>query len=191
MTTVYFIRHAEPNYQNHNDLQRELTEKGLRDRELVTKYLSDKAIDAVLSSPYVRAVDTVKDVADRQGLPIETDMRFRERKVDSVWIEDFDAFCRRQWSDFSYKLTDGETLGEVQERNIAALRDVLDRYSGRNIVIGSHGTALSTVIHTFDPSFGYEDFERIRPIMPFIVKFVFDGTALVETEMINVFELYK
>ncbi len=30
MTHIYFIRHAEPNYKNHDDLNRELTEKGLR-----------------------------------------------------------------------------------------------------------------------------------------------------------------
>lgn len=41
---------------------------------------------------------------------------FRERRVDSEWIEDFNAFCRKQWEDFSYKLSDGETLSEVQER---------------------------------------------------------------------------
>lgn len=28
MTNVYFVRHAQPNYENHDDLTRELTEKG-------------------------------------------------------------------------------------------------------------------------------------------------------------------
>ena len=45
MTKVFFVRHAEPNYNNHDDLTRELTEKGLRDRELVTEFLSDKEIE--------------------------------------------------------------------------------------------------------------------------------------------------
>ena len=49
MTTVYFVRHAQPNYSNHDDLSRELTEKGLRDCALVTEFLSDKDITAVLS----------------------------------------------------------------------------------------------------------------------------------------------
>lgn len=38
MTIVYFVRHAEPNYLNRNDYERELTEKGMADRELVTQY---------------------------------------------------------------------------------------------------------------------------------------------------------
>jgi len=67
MTTVYFVRHAEPNYGNHDDMSRELSAKGLHDRVLVTAFLRDKQIDAVYSSPFKRAVDTVKDFADKNG----------------------------------------------------------------------------------------------------------------------------
>lgn len=125
MTTVYFVRHAEPNFNNHNDMARELTEKGLEDRKLVTEFLWDKNIDFVLSSPYKRSVDTVKDFSDKKNLDIHIVDDFRERKIDSVWIEDYEAFCKAQWEDFNYKLSDGETLGEVQKRNMEALNHVL------------------------------------------------------------------
>lgn len=174
MTKVYFVRHAEPNYNNHNDVLRELSSKGMEDRKLVTKFLVDKHIDVVLSSPYKRAVDTVKDFADSYGIEINMIYDFRERKIDSDWIEDFTSFVKMQWNDFTYKLSDGECLQEVQERNVSALHQVLNKYAGRNIVIGSHGTALSTIINYYDHSFGYNDFERIKNIMPWIVEFVFD-----------------
>lgn len=61
MTTIYFVRHAEPNYVNRGDMSRELSSKGLQDRKLVTKFLLDKHIDVILSSPYKRAVDTIVD----------------------------------------------------------------------------------------------------------------------------------
>lgn len=50
MTTVYFVRHAEPNYKNHDDISRELSNKGLKDRRLVTDFLIDKQIDVVYPS---------------------------------------------------------------------------------------------------------------------------------------------
>lgn len=175
MTKVYFVRHAEPNYDNHDDSLRELSPKGMEDRKLVTAFLSDKEIDVVLSSPFKRAVDTVADFAEKNNIPIKTIDDFRERKVDSCWIDDFAEFSRKQWTDFSYKLSDGECLKEVQDRNIAALNAVLEKYNGKNIVIGSHGTALSTIINYYDNSFGYEDFEKIRFIMPWIVEFAFDA----------------
>lgn len=188
MTTVYFIRHAEPNYNNHEDETRELSDKGLEDRKLVSEYLSNKKIDIVLSSPYKRAIDTVKHFADDNYLSIEIIADFRERKVDNVWIDDFNTFCQQQWNDFSYKLSDGETLSEVQSRNISALKCVLKKYKDKNIVVGSHGTALSTIINYFDPSFGYNDFASIQLLMPWIVKLVFIEDTLQKIEKINPFE---
>lgn len=188
MTTIYFVRHAEPNYNNHDDMSRELSEKGLRDRTLVTEFFKDKQIDVVLSSPFKRAVDTVREFAKRQGMEIELIEGFQERRVDSGWIEDFQSFCKKQWEDFDYKLSDGESLGEVQRRNIAALGDVLKRYAGKNIVVGSHGTALSTIINNYDKTFGYADFEEIRTLMPWVVRFSFEGEKCVEIRKYNLFE---
>ena len=177
MQKVYFVRHAQPNYHNFNDKMRELTEKGLQDRLLVTKYLEDKKIGAVYSRPYKRAIDTVKDFADTHHMEVHTLEGFRERAIHEAWIAnvDFKAFVQNQWSDFSYKLPDGgESLQEVQDRNIDALYTMLRQCPGINLTVGSHGTALSTIIRYFDPAFGYEDFEAIKRRMPWIVEFQFD-----------------
>lgn len=174
MTTVYFVRHAEPNYANHDDASRALSPKGMQDRKLVTAFLADKNINVALSSPFKRAIDTIKDFTDGANLAIQTIDDFRERRVDSEWIPDFTAFSKRQWSDFSYKLSDGECLQEVLERNISALNRVIASYKGANIVIGSHGTALSSILHHYNSAFGYDDFEKIKNKMPWIVKFVFE-----------------
>ena len=188
MTTIYFVRHAEPNYENHDDLERELSHKGLRDRALVTQFLSDKRISVVLSSPYKRAVDTVSEFAKHKKINIVTLDDFRERRVNSEWIPNFDAFCRKQWEDFQYKLTDGESLSEVQKRNIAALQSVLETYQGKNIVIGTHGTALSTIINYYDKDFGYCDFQKITKLMPWVVRMEFDLECCVT---ITQYDLFK
>ncbi len=185
MTIIYFVRHAEPNYDNHDDMLRELTAKGTQDAKLVSQYLKDKEIDVILSSPYKRAVDTVKPFAYENKMIIETINDFRERKVDSVWIDNFDEFCKCQWNDFDYKLSDGETLGEVQKRNVKALKQVLYDHRGKNIVIGTHGTALSTIINFYDTTFGYEEFHKIRYLMPWVVKFTFEDEICFNIEKIN------
>ncbi len=188
MTIIYFVRHAAPNYNNHDDAVRELTPQGLIDRKRVTEFLWNKDIDTVLSSPYKRAVDTVREFADAKGLEITLVDGFRERKVDSGWIEDFNGFCRRQWEDFAFKLSDGESLREVQKRNIDALNQVLYTYNDNNIVIGSHGTALSTIINYFDSSFGYNEFVKIKNLMPWIVMFKFERNKCVEIQKYNLFK---
>lgn len=187
MTNIYFVRHAEPNYDNHDDLTRELSPKGMKDRELVTGFMADKQVDIVLSSPYKRAIDTVAHFASLRDLSISTIYDFRERKVDSSWIDDFDAFTRNQWADFNYKLTDGETLSEVQKRNISALREVIEQHKGKTVVIGSHGTALSTIINYFVPQFAIVEFMRIKSVMPWIVHFTFSESDCVQIEEFDLF----
>ena len=189
MTTVYFVRHARPNYENHDDMMRELSEKGLSDRKLVTEFLADKKIDVVMSSPFKRAVDTVRDFAEKNGKDIILEDDFRERKIDGDWIEDFESFCRRQWADFNFKLPNGESLTEVQNRNIRALNNAIAAFKDKNIVIGSHGTALSTVINYYDRSFDFSGFQKIRHLMPWIVKFTFEDDRCVDIREYNLFDV--
>lgn len=186
MTIIYYVRHARPNYENHDDFLRELTKEGVESSQRVCEYLKDKKITAIYSSPYRRAVDTIEPFAKSAKLDIQVKEEFRERKITSVWIGDFVTYSKQQWKDFSYKLPEGECLAEVQQRNIKALQEVLESHEGQNVVIGGHGTALSTILNYYDRYFGYEQFEQIKNIMPLIVLISFEGTKCVGYEFVEV-----
>lgn len=189
MTIIYYVRHAQSDHTVHDDLTRPLTEKGMRDRTLVSDYLEDKGVSAVVSSPYQRAHDTVAHFAQRKGLTVIHDDRLRERAITDGWIDDFTAFAERQWADFTYKLPGGESLDEVQRRNLEALHELLRAYPGQAIAVGTHGTALSTVVRRFDPSFTYESFRTVVGLMPWIVRLCFDGEIFVSLSSIDPFAL--
>lgn len=186
MRDIYFVRHAESDMTVHDDFSRPLTSKGKRDSSLVTNYLKNKGIKYIFSSPCARAVDTVSHLADELSIPVKSIDNFKERYITDGWIENFGSFSQKQWHDFDYKLPDGESLNDVQQRNIKALKDLLVNYPTENIVVGSHGTALCTILNYFYPSYSFEDFNRMKDIMPWIVKFTFEGNALLKTEAINV-----
>ena len=177
MTNVYFIRHAEPNYENHDDLSRELSPKGLQSSKELVNSFAGIQIDAFYSSPYLRAVDTIKPLADSRGRSIHLIPDFRERKITDHWIEDFTGFTEKQWADFHYHLPGGESLFMVQERNIRALEDLLQAHPDQTILIGTHGTALSTIINYYKPDFQLADFHRIKGVFPWIVEGEFQGTS--------------
>lgn len=166
-TEIYFVRHAEPDLQNHNDRLRELTAKGEEGARKVAQFLRDKEIDTVFSSPYRRAVQTVKPFAQSSFMPIVAVEDFRERAVSEAWIGDYDIFCKKQWEDFEYKLRGGESLSEVQSRVVKAWETILKEHKGENVVAGIHGTALAVLLNHLDPSFGYEQFRQMP--MPWIV----------------------
>lgn len=188
ITTVWFIRHCMSDYTISDTVNRPLTEKGWADRPLVTRFLWDKQINTVCSSPYKRAIDTVSDFAEKFNYKIELIDDFRERTSDSDWDRknDFYGLFERQWADFDYTLSDGETLRAVQTRNINALSDVLNRYSGQNIAVGTHGFALSAIINYYDRSFGYDDFLKMLPFCPFAVKMVFNGQKCIDIKQIDI-----
>lgn len=188
MTTVYFVRHAEADNTNRDGRNRPLTEKGWKDRELVTEYLKDKKIDIIISSPFKRAVDTVAHFAESRHLTVHTVEGFRERKSDSDWQRDTDYYplMKRQWQDFQYTLSDGENLDQVQRRNVDALQKVISEHNGKNIVIGTHGMALSTIIHYYDDTYGFDDYMDMLYKLPWIAKFIFDGDRCLDIHKIDV-----
>jgi 2,3-bisphosphoglycerate-dependent phosphoglycerate mutase len=175
---LYFVRHAESDLTIREDAIRPLTPKGLRDTRKVTAALQDKGITKIYSSPYLRAVDTVLDLAETLGLEIVKMNDLGERAVGG-WVEDFHAFSQRQWDDFSHKNPGGESLAEVQERNIRAVKAIIQDNLGSSVAVGTHGTALSTILNYFDPTFGYDDFHKIIDKMPYILCFTFDQDKLV------------
>jgi len=67
MTSVYFVRHAQPVSNWEDDRTRPLTPLGMSDRKMVTELLTKFPIDCFYSSPYKRAVDTISDCAEVFG----------------------------------------------------------------------------------------------------------------------------
>lgn len=183
-TKVYFVRHAEPDFSVKDDRVRPLSEKGMADTRRVTNALRDKDITVIYSSPFKRAIDTVKNFADSVGFEIVTRNDFCERRVGE-WVEDFKAYSAKQWGDFDFKLPAGESLREVQERNIAALFKVVTENAGRSVAVGTHGTALSTVLNYFNQAFGHDAFWSIIDKMPYILCFTFEGMELESVEEVE------
>lgn len=176
MMNLFFIRHAEPDYSIKDDYLRPLTEKGVKDSETLIHVFKERTIHAIYSSPYIRAVDTVTPLAKSQNLKVNIINDLRERKITDHWIEDFQAFTKNQWQDFSYHLPKGESLAVVQRRNIAVIKELLTRHTDETVVIGTHGTSLSTIIQYFEPDFGLTDFLALKDKMPLVIEMTFkDG----------------
>ncbi|WP_077368756.1 histidine phosphatase family protein [Anaerosalibacter sp. Marseille-P3206] len=140
---------------------------------------------AAYSSPYKRAVDTIKDFADNSELEIITDNDLCERRVGE-WVEDFRGFSEKQWQDFDFKLLGGESLREVQERNVTAILNIIKNNLGKSVVIGTHGTALSTIINYYNSDFGHADFLKIVDKMPYILCFKFSDMQLESIEEVEI-----
>lgn len=183
MTTLYFVRHCRPDFSVAEDSVRPLTEEGKQDIPKINRYLDDKAIDVVVSSPFVRAVDSIKPFADANGKEIIVIDGLRER-ANGSFVNDYEEYTKKQWEDFTFKKEFGESLAEVQERNLAALAHILTKFEGKNIAVSSHITSLCTIIKHYQPDFGYEQVKEIKDVMPFVVKFQFESNQFQNMEIV-------
>lgn len=186
MTKVYFVRHAQPLISEHNDRIRPLTETGLRDSKAVSWLLLDREISYIASSPYKRSVDTVAHFAELSGLKINIFEELRERGAGGWHGDRFFEFIEKQWADFDYHIEDGECLREVQERNVRVLKRLLSEHNGENIVVATHGTALSSILNHYYPQFDFACFKKIVDFMPFVIRLDFENVVPVnaQTELI-------
>jgi len=180
MTSVFLVRHAQPDSSWADDRTRPLTALGLAERKKVTELLLKISIDVFFSSPYKRSMDTISECANILKMDIHTDERFRERQVGELGY----AYIQleKRWSDFNFAEPGGESLGSVQSRNIEAFKEVLASNNNKNIVIGTHGVALSTIINYYDSSFACEEFELIRACMPYIIRLDFENNKYIHRE---------
>lgn len=183
MTELFFVRHARVLY-THDDRTRPLSKQGQASVPLVTEAFKSIHLDGIVSSPYDRVLDTIQGVASDKGLKIEQYDDLRERKVAHEFIDDFQTFTNKQWSDFDYHLDGGESLREVQDRGIRVLKSILDKYEGKSIMVGTHGTFLAVQLKYFRPELGFDFWRQIR--MPDIYKATFDGHSMIQLERLEI-----
>lgn len=189
-TKIYFVRHAQPDFSVRDDSVRPLTSEGLNDTRVVLETLKDKKIDVFLCSPLPRSIETIKSTAEFYGKEIIIDERFMERKSGSKG--NTKDLIYRRWQDRNWHEDGGESLNSTQVRNVEALTEVLDKYAGKNIVIGTHGTALSLILNHYYRERGFDDFMRIIDWMPYVIEAVFDGQKLLSTiELAFVYKEFK
>lgn len=186
MTSLYFVRHAQPRRDWSDDRTRPLADVALRDREKVRKALAGVRLDAAVSSLYTRSFDTILPCAAAHGLEIRTDERLRERKKGSGGNNA--GMFQKRWADFAYHEDGGESLGEVQRRNVEAVGEQLAAHRGENVLIGTHGTALSTILNYFAADFLCDGFLRIIDFMPYIIRLDFDGERYLGREELLIIE---
>jgi 2,3-bisphosphoglycerate-dependent phosphoglycerate mutase len=180
MTHIYFVRHALPEHNWKEDRTRPLTAEGLKDSRKVAEVLQSIPLDFAIASPYVRSIDTIRECAIAHGLTVATDERLRERKGGPGGSNL--KLLKKRWEDFEFHEEGGEAIGSVQQRNIEAVFELLKSHPGESILLGTHATALSSILLYFDPSYNHESFLRILNYMPYIIRLDFEGHACIHKE---------
>lgn len=158
MTTVYLMRHSEP-FKVHRGLEivnedmlfsnikTPLSINGEKLAEEKSNNIEFDNIDVVWSSDYVRAMSTAKYFASKNNIKVNISHKFGERKYGvKNWNELPDNFERHQFEDDNYKIGDGESKQEVQERIYNELMRIINENKDKRILIVGHATATAFLL---------------------------------------------
>lgn len=157
MSNLYFIRHAESEANKKRILASRLpfslTEDGRNDADLIASELKEKiALDRIISSPLLRAVQTAGAFGSLFGIDIETDDRLTEHHLgdfsgmnyDEVKnLEGYENETLKRWSWFPKG--GGESYSDVAGRIKSFFYSIEDLPSEANILIVTHAVALRLI----------------------------------------------
>ncbi|KAA1191023.1 histidine phosphatase family protein [Paenibacillus sp. B2(2019)] len=183
-TFIYMIRHAVSPFVLGDERERGLSDKGHEDAYRIKELLAEEEITHFVSSPYRRAIDTIKYLAEASDQEIELYEELRERAIASVEIEiseqEFLQGIRASFTDLQYKMPNGESTQEAQERAIPIMKQLIQQNKGGKIALGTHGNIMTIILNYFNKKYGYEFFEQTSK--PDIYRLEFDELELTSVE---------
>ena len=162
ITTIYYIRHAEPVKDNKTKIEGK-TEQDLNESiclspkgKMQAKKLSEieqlQNLNQVWSSNYTRAIDTAKFIANKNNKEIIIEPNLGERKLGD--LEKLKllgrtknrSYTQEQLLDENLKNEGGESHKEVKERIYNVTVDILNKNKGNTCAIISHGAAIKFLL---------------------------------------------
>lgn len=157
-TTLLLLRHgatpltAQKRFSGAGDP--ELSTVGLQQVDAVARRLAARGgVDAIVSSPLQRAVQTAQAAADALGLSVEVDPGFRETDF-GLWDGHTFAEVRERWpaehrawlASTAVGPPGGESFDAVSARVLAARDALVERHARRTVLVVSHVTPIKTLI---------------------------------------------
>jgi len=157
MTDIILARHGETEW-NVEEVFRgridiELNQTGVKQAELLAEYLGGLKIDAVYSSPLKRALTTAEVIAGYHQLDVEiapglTDFDYGKwQGLPHQEVKEKYKELYAQWinNPNQVRIPAGESLGDVRERAIGVVNNVIAQYAG-TVVLVSHRVVNKVLI---------------------------------------------
>ncbi len=157
MTELILARHGETAwnvekiYRGRTDVN--LDKVGIKQAELLGKYLSNRELAAIYSSPLSRATDTANIIARYQKIGVQiaeglVDFDYGEwQSLPEQEVKRLYPDLLNEWHNNPHKvrMPAGESLEDVRRRAIEVVNDVLSKYQG-SVVLVSHRVVNKVLI---------------------------------------------
>ncbi|KON82920.1 phosphoglycerate mutase [Rossellomorea marisflavi] len=155
--TIYLVRHCKAEGQAPDA---RLTREGKEQADRVTAFFKGISVDAILTSPYLRAVDTVRGLAEDHGIPLKEETRLSERVLAGQDQPEWLSMLERTFTDLELSYPGGESSRQAMERGMEVIDDVLQRQH-HVTVMATHGNLMALLLKRFDVTFGFTQWKTL------------------------------
>lgn len=185
---LILIRHGETEWnklglcQGISDIN--LSEFGKIQASCLAESLKDSPIDFIYSSNLKRAYETASVIAHNHKLEVEVEDAFREMDQGDFEGLPFERIKQthtellQSWraDPANFRIPNGETLQEVQDRAYNALKNIYVNHCCKNVLIVSHNFTIITLLCKFQGE-SLKDFYKykIEETSKHIIKFKNDS----------------
>lgn len=174
MKHIYIVRHCKAAGQEPDA---PLTELGVQQADQLAAFFSDKEIDFIISSPFERAIRTIKPFADKQGLDIGRDERLRERVLSEQDLPDWYERLRKTYDDLDLCYAGGESSRAAMRRVSSVVAEALNGPHQRTLLV-SHGNLISLLLKYFDDQIGFKEWEALSNPDVYLLTFEEDSPKI-------------
>jgi broad specificity phosphatase PhoE len=153
--TFYFVRHGESEanaaHRFAGRTDSPLTPRGREQAEAVADALAKVTFDRIVSSPLSRCFDTALAIAKRHDLPVDVEPDLVEIDVGEKTGTPFDEVRGLpNWRDDGFVAwPGGETLDQVLERALRAIRKIARESAGQRVLVVGHGGVTRILMSHF------------------------------------------
>lgn len=154
---IYIIRHCKAEGQSSDA---PLTNNGFSQAKKLADFLSDKQVDYIVSSPFKRAVQSIKPYAEKRGIEVAVDNRLSERVLSPVPLSDWLEKLEAAFYDLDMRYEGGESGNEAMKRIIAVVDDIVESDSD-NAVMVAHGGIISLLLQYYEATYSFEQWKNL------------------------------
>lgn len=171
---LYLVRHCQATGQEPDA---PLTAIGQQQAISLADWFGDTQIERIISSPFVRAYQSVMPLAERFSLTVEIDNRLVERVLSSVLLDSWQDRLAETFVNLDLSFEGGESSRTAMNRGVAAIHDVMQQ-AGDQAVIVTHGNLMTLILKSFDDRFGFAEWSNLQNPDLYCVQYGDEGVTV-------------
>lgn len=165
---IYVIRHCEAEGQPSES---SLTKRGYKQAIELAKFFSNIKIDRIITSPFVRAIQSIEPLVENTKIEVEIESRLSERILSVKDLPDWLEKLKATFSNMDLKFEGGESSKEATCRIVSVIHEVLNS-ENKNTIIVTHGNLMSLLLNYINQEFGFEQWKNLSNPDVFLLHFI-------------------